>query len=277
MTSSISAETVDVALDRSKARRASGPSASSAALAALLLLCGRVLSCWSQLDYSVLLTLSAGLNALSFYQLLTKIEMQKNVAGISARSIELSVVATCARLTSTLLCPGGGYAPAATAKLYEVADILSLGMAVLVLRSIYTTHRATYLEEHDTMEIKPLAIPCIALAALVRGSLDRSPFFDMMWAISVNLDTVASLPQLWMLVKIGGEVEGMTSHYIALQALSRVCGLAFWSVGATELGSRAARAHVIIAHCIQVLLSLDFLYHYVVAWARAKRVTLVQI
>merc|ERR550537_785209 len=254
-----------------------GPAASTAAFASLLLLCARVLSQWSQLDYSAVLTLSAVLNALSFYQLLTKIEMQKNVAGISARSIELSVVAVCARLTSTLFCPGGGYAPAATARLFEAADVLALGMAVLVLRSIYTTHRATYLAEHDSMEIKPLALPCVALAALVRGSLDRSPFFDMMWAISVNLDTVAALPQLWMLVKIGGEVEGMTSHYIALQALGRACGLAFWSVGAAELGSRAAWWHVIIAHCIQVVLSLDFLYHYVVAWAKAKRVRLVQI
>ena len=85
-------------------------------------------------------------------------------------------------------------------RLFEAADVLALGMAVLVLRSIYTTHRTTYLAEHDTMEVKPLAVPCVALAFLVRGSLDRSPFFDMMWAIAVNLDTVAALPQLWMLV-----------------------------------------------------------------------------
>merc|ERR1719316_987521 len=174
MTSSIStrAETVDVALDRSKAKR-TGPVASNAAFVSLLLLVARVLSRWSQLDFSVVLTLSAVLNALSFYQLLTKIETQKNVAGISARSIELSVVATCARLTSTLFCPGGGYAPAATAQIYEAADVLAVGMAVLVLRSIYTTHRATYLAEHDTVETKVLALPCLALAALVRGSLDR--------------------------------------------------------------------------------------------------------
>merc|ERR1719487_2131079 len=278
MTSSTSTcvETVDVALDRSKAKR-TGPAASNAAFVGLLLLVARALSRWSQLDFSLVLTLSAVLNALSFYQLLTKIEMQKNVAGISARSIELSVVATCARLTSTLFCPGGGYAPAATARLFEAADVLALGMAVLVLRSIYTTHRTTYLAEHDTMEVKPLAVPCVALAFLVRGSLDRSPFFDMMWAIAVNLDTVAALPQLWMLVKIGGEVEGMTSHYIALQALSRACGLLFWSYGSAELGSGAARAHIIIAHCIQVVLTLDFLCHYVAAMLRAKRVRLVQI
>ena len=42
-----------------------------------------------------------------FYQLLTKIEMQKNVAGISARSIELSVV-RCRVLTNVSYVSGNG-------------------------------------------------------------------------------------------------------------------------------------------------------------------------
>ena len=41
----------------------------------------------------------------------------------------------------------------------------------------------------------------------IHADLNRSFLYDTIWAASTNLDTVAMLPQLWMMTRIGGEVE----------------------------------------------------------------------
>lgn len=35
----------------------------------------------------------------------------------------------------------------------------------------------------------------------------------------------------WLLTKLGGNVEALTSHFVALQVLSRCCSFAFWFYG----------------------------------------------
>merc|ERR1719231_1690637 len=100
--------------------------------------------------------------------------------------------------------------------------------------------------------------------------------------MSTNLDTVAMLPQLWMVTKLG-EVESMTSHFVALLIASRACSFAFWFYGYKELrddprGGRAtlnlAGWQLIAAHALQLLLSLEFLYYYVKARIKGGRMQL---
>ena len=49
-----------------------------------------------------------------------------------------------------------------------------------------------------------------------------------------SCDEVAMLPQLWMLSRIGGEVQGMTAHFVLAIMVSRICQTAFWSPGAAS-------------------------------------------
>merc|ERR550537_1873608 len=83
-------------------------------------------------------------------------------------------------------------------------------------------------------------------------------------------DTVAMLPQLWMLVAKGGEVEALTSNYVALVFLSRALAFWFWYTGLPELapkdgGFNIVGCLIVGTHSIQLLLSADFMYHYF-AW-----------
>jgi len=219
-------------------------------------------------DFSGIYTLGMAVQFLAFYMLYAKVNMQRSVAGISAKTLEVYVLVFVCRLSSTLL--RNGYLPMDYSGdfVFQISDILSLAVTISLLRCVRTTHKATYQLEHDSLEIARAIPLCIVLAIFVHGQLNRSPFFDTMWTISMNLDTIAMLPQLWMLSKIGGEVEGMTSHFVALLALSRFCAFTFWFYGYIELqrgGTIIAGYQLIGAHTLQVLLSLDFLYYYLSA------------
>merc|ERR1712118_223524 len=62
----------------------------------------------------------------------------------------------------------------------------------------------------------------------------------------------------------GGEVDGMTSHFVVVLAFSRLCGFTFWYYGYVELYrvSKVAAYQLLFAHGLQALLCLDFVYYY---------------
>lgn len=237
------------------------------AYGAFLLCAGVVVREFSDGDFSLVLTASAGVQCLGFLLLLLKVKHHKTVAGISARTLELYVLVFSFRLSSTLFM--NGYLPVDRSGdwAYQVADVTSMMLVLQLLCCVRKSHRATYLEECDTLDVR-FAVPiCLMLAVFFHGSLNKSPLFDALWSVSTNLEVIAMLPQLWLLSKLGGEVDGMTSHFVAAQALSRVLAFAFWFYGCKEVdakgtGPNVAGALVLVAHGMQVLASADFMYHY---------------
>jgi hypothetical protein len=227
-------------------------------------------------DFSSIYTLGVAVQCLAFYLLNAKVEMQKSVSGISAKTLQVYVLVFVCRLTSTLM--RHGYLPMDVSGdwVFQTADILSLIMTLTLLRRMYTTHSGTYQEDYDTFNVYRLVPPCIVLAMCVHGHLNGCPFYDTIWTASMNLDTIAMLPQLWMLAKIGGEVDGMTSHFVVALAFSRLCGFAFWFYGYRELMrvSAVAAYQLLFAHGMQVFLSLDFVYYYRTARMKGKRMQL---
>jgi hypothetical protein len=226
-------------------------------------------------DYSGIYTLGMAVQCLGFYLLYVKVNAQKSVAGISAKTLEVYVLVFVFRLSSTLT--RNGYLPmdATGDWIFQLADLASLLITLHLLRLVRGTHRSTFQGTKDTMDVARLIPPCVVLAVLVHGNLNKSPFFDVMWTISMNLDTIAMLPQLWMLTKIGGEVNGMTAHFVAALSFSRACSFAFWIYGYKEVGDSSkwnfAGRQLIAAHGLQVLLSLDFMYYYLCARMKGKR------
>jgi len=235
-------------------------------------------------DYSSVLTFGSLIQCFGFYMLFVKVKYQKSVAGLSARTLELYIVIYLCRLTSTLFRVG--YLPVDSSGdwVYQTADVLSLCIAAITLRCIRTTHRFTYQDVFDTLDLRIMVIPCTIFAMFLRGDLNESIFFDTMWATAMNLETIALLPQLWMMMKKGGEVDGMTSHFVASVAAGRMCALAFWWHGYKELEvtdennqtSNIAGKHLMLMHVLQVFFSLDFLAHYAYAFVRNTRVIMPQ-
>jgi len=238
-----------------------------------------VLRKFSEGDFSACLTFGSGIQCLGFFLLLMKIQRRRSVAGISSKCMEVYALVFIFRLSSTLV--KNGYLPVDRSGdwVYQTADIASLMLTLQILFKIHKTHKSTYQAEEDDLNIYRAIPGCMLLALFLHGNLNNSPVFDTLWTIGMNLDTLALVPQLWMLSKIGGEVEGQTSNFCASLTISRLCSFAFWFYGYAELAPRDGSANVagwliIICHSMQVLLSADFLYYYLVARFTGKKMVL---
>jgi len=236
---------------------------------------------FSDHDFSACLTFGAGVQCLGFLALLLKVRTQKTVKGISSKTLEMYVGVFMFRLSSTMV--KNGYLPIDQSGdwAYQLADIVSLFIVFQLLYCCHKTHGSTYQAQHDTLQIQHTLLPCVMLAVCTHGDLNSNQFFDIMWTISMNIDTVALLPQLWMLTKIGGEVEGMTTHFVAAIFVSRICALAFWAYGYVELapqkgGSNVAGYTIIFMHSLQLLMSADFMLHYMKSRFFGKAMVLPQ-
>merc|ERR1719486_1747622 len=226
--------------------------------------------------FSSTLTLSAGLQCLAFVLLTVKIQNQRATTGLSGRMLAMYAMTLCFRLSSTVWL--NGYLPVDKTGdwAYQAIEICCLGLVAYLMRCAFVTHRATYQEQHDSLPIKVqnLVMGCFVLAVVVHPNLDRRPLFDILWTTGCYLETLSMLPQLWMLSKIG-EVEALTSHFVVLSVLSRVCSLIFWHRGFAELtpqdgGFNFAGFGVMGAHIAQLLLSCDFVFLYLRNFHRTR-------
>lgn len=225
---------------------------------------------FSDMDYSAVLTAGAGAQCFGFYLLLQKAKSTHSVAGISSKSLELFVLVFLTRLPCT--CMRNGYLPVDQSGdwVYQVADFCSLLIILQLIYCIQKKYPSTYQHELDTLPIWNAVPACVVGAMMLHGDLNHSFFYDTLWTVSMNLETIAMLPQLWMLVKKGGEVEALTSNYVAALFMTACFKMSFWFYGHEEIGDESnpsmyhmvARYWVAGSHMLQVLLSADFMIHY---------------
>jgi hypothetical protein len=244
-----------------------------AAMVVLYVLFGFACLCiWtkaSDKDFSVTLTASAAVQLLGFVLLSIKVRASKSVAGISSKTLEMYALFFLTRLASTTV--KSGYIPVDRSGRY-VYQLLDVGSFFVVMQLLYCCHKTfkwTYQGDHDTMQIVPLIPPCVLLGYFVHADLNRSWFYDTVWAVSTNIDTLAMLPQLWMMSKIGGEVNGCTAHFTVCIVVSRCLSLAFWATAYADLaddGAHLAAKMILLNNVVQLLLAGDFVYYY----AKAK-------
>jgi len=242
----------------------------------VLMMCiGVVARVFSDCGFSTVLTLGVGVQFFGFQMLLHKVNSQKSVAGISKRTVETYAFVLVVKLCSTLF--KHGYLPVDRSGdfIYQMLDIASLATILRLCTLMRTTYRASYQEEYDTMDVSRLFPICVLMAILIHGDLNNSFIFDTIWTLHMNLDTVAMVPQLWMLMKMG-EVESMTSHFVAALVFSRACTFSFWFYAYVELYGEASVSgyQLIIAQSVKLLIAADFMFYYGKAWYTNKKMVL---
>ena len=131
---------------------------------------------------------------------------------------------------------------------YQLMDFCTLVLAAHVVYCCHKTYAHTYQEENDTFPIAHVVLPCVVLACFVHGDFNRNLFFDIVWFSSLNLETVTMLPQLWMMSKIGGKVNGVSKSFVIGQIVCKVICVTFWIWAYPELidrkGSNLAGKHI---------------------------------
>jgi len=243
--------------------------------AVCLLVCMLVLHHIAEYEFSSVLTLSVFFQCLSFVMVGTQIQKSQSVGGVSAKTMMMYALMFCFRLSST--CFLDGYLPLDKSgdMTYQLADICSLLMVLKVLHCCYFSHKRSYSAEEDSLDIKGLILGCGLLAILIHPDLNDWATFDIAWTMSLYLDTVAMLPQLWVVSK-AGRIPAYTAHYIFTTTVSRGFSAWFWYYGAeniaraSETGFSWGAVAIVVAHLIQFLLLADFAVYYVKAFVTGK-------
>ena len=147
---------------------------------------------------------------------------------------------------------------------------------------IYMKFRSTYDGHHDSFQVLYLLVPAAILAILVNHS--RTPL-EILWTFSIYLESVAILPQLFMITVKNhikrpyfnhfffhhqgsthffciktGEAETITSHYLFAQGLYRGLYILNWIYRYSNEGRVEWIA--VISGIVQTVLYCDFFYLY---------------
>ncbi|KAL7066189.1 hypothetical protein ACR3K2_33560 [Cryptosporidium serpentis] len=229
-------------------------------------------------SFSAILTLSSAFQCFAFLLLTLKVNTQCTISGISLKSQMLYTIALISRLSSTLFF--NGYLPVDRSGdwVYQAADIISLGLSLLLIFWGYTKYKYQYKYDQDKFIIWIPIIFGLILAIIIHPDLNSYFPADFAWTFALYIETIAMLPQLVLMTKIGGEVETLTSHYIASLAVSKCLSFVFWLFSfrelAPEVGKNIAGWTVMLALGTQILLFADFLYAYIKSLRLGKLLTI---
>jgi ER lumen protein retaining receptor len=192
--------------------------------------------------------------------LLLKIWKTRSCAGISGRSQVLFALVFVTRYLDLFTNFISVYNTAM--KLFFLTS--SIGTVYLM----YVKFKATYDSNHDTFRIEFLLIPSAILALLLNHEYS---VMEILWTFSIYLESVAILPQLFMVSKTG-EAESITSHYLFALGSYRALYIFNWVF--RFYGEGFYDIIAIVAGCVQTILYCDFFYLYITKVLKGKKLQL---
>lgn len=181
-------------------------------------------------------------------------------AGISGKSQILFSVVYTARyldLFTTFVSPYNSF-----------MKVVFLAASYATLYLMYVKFKATNDRNHDTFRIEFLLVPVTLLALLVNHEFTP---LEVLWTLSIYLEAVAILPQLFLVSKTG-EAETITSHYLFCLGSYRALYIFNWVYRyyTEEFYDLIA----IVAGIVQTVLYCDFFYLYVTRVIKGKALKL---
>lgn len=243
---------------------------------------------FSDWDFSTVLTASASMQCLAFLLLFVEVQNKKSIRGLSVRTMEIYLAVISLRLFCTLF--KNGYLPVDRSGdfIYQLGDIASLVLASKLYTGMLTEHARSYDAENDTLDTRWVIAGCVGLGFCIHGNLNRSVFFDSAWTAALHMDTVALLPQLWMMRKAGGIVEAGTGNFVACMFVSKFLSWLFWYRGYAELGYGLedgepsadvnwAGYSILMSQTMQVIVCADYMYYYLLAMWRNRPLKLPDV
>ncbi|XP_020378344.1 ER lumen protein-retaining receptor 3 [Rhincodon typus] len=192
--------------------------------------------------------------------LLAKMWKSKSCAGISGKSQLLFALVFTTRyldLFTTFI------------SVYNTTmKIIFLLCIYVTVYLIYIKYSSTFDRENDTFRVEFILVPVAGLSFLVNH--DYAPL-EILWTFSIYLESVAILPQLFMITKTG-EAETITTHYLFFLGLYRALYLANWIWRYHTEGFFDQIA--VVAGVVQTIFYCDFFYLYVTKVLKGKNLSL---
>ncbi|XP_011874741.1 PREDICTED: ER lumen protein-retaining receptor [Vollenhovia emeryi] len=192
--------------------------------------------------------------------LLLKIWKTRSCAGISGKSQILFAIVYTTRYLDLFTTFISAY------NTFMKVVFIAASLATVFL--MYVKFKATYDHNHDTFRIEFLILPAFVLALLINHELS---FVEVLWTFSIYLESVAILPQLFLVSKTG-EAESITSHY--LFALGSYRGLYLFNWVYRYYAEDHYDLIAIVAGLVQTVLYCDFFYLYITKVLKGKKLQL---
>ncbi|TFK45050.1 ER lumen protein retaining receptor-domain-containing protein [Crucibulum laeve] len=185
----------------------------------------------------------------SIFILLHKIQTTRSCRGISFKTQALYVTVFVARYLDLFY---------RYVSLYNsVMKLFFIASSVYILYLMKYKYRPTNDPSIDTFRIEYLLGPCVLLSLIFNYKFSVT---EVLWSFSIFLESVAILPQLFMLQRTG-EAETITTHYLAALGVYRALYIPNWIYRyITEDG--VVDPIAVTAGLVQTGLYIDFFYVY---------------
>jgi len=204
------------------------------------------------------------LHVSSIMLLLYKLHKNKSCIGVSCRTQELYAMVFIFRYTDLLWSFISFYN-----SVMKSAFIISTIYLVYMMRHKQGPVASTYDREKDSFKYELYLLPPACLLGIITAHEWSIP--ELLWTVSIWLESVAIVPQLLLLQRIR-EVENLTSNFVGAMGLYRFFYIINWIYRYMEDG------HVNyvgwLGGVVQTILYLDFFYYYSKAQALGSKMVL---
>ncbi|KAI1753714.1 putative HDEL sequence binding protein [Xylaria castorea] len=194
----------------------------------------------------------------SIFILLHKMTELNGCTGISFKSQALYLVVYITRYLDLF----------STESIYNIVfKILFIGSQGYIVYLMTTKYKPTHDPNLDTFRVQYLLGGAAVLAILIPYRYNLS---EILWAFSIWLESVAILPQLFMLQRTG-EAETITTHYLFALGIYRGLYIPNWIYRWLTEPNHKADWIAIVAGVIQTILYSDFFWIYYTKVMKGKK------
>ncbi|KAL5332241.1 ER lumen protein retaining receptor-domain-containing protein [Aspergillus crustosus] len=197
----------------------------------------------------------------SIFILLQKMKTSSSCSGLSFKSQALYLMVFVTRYLDLFW--------AFTDSLYNTTfKILFIGSSGYILYLMLNDYRPTHDPNLDTFKAQYLLASSALLALIFPHDYSIS---EILWTFSIWLESVAILPQLFMLQRTG-EADTITTHYLFALGLYRALYIPNWVY--RYFAERHFQPVPVLAGVVQTFLYSDFFYIYYTKIMKGKRFSL---
>ncbi|KAL2845810.1 ER lumen protein retaining receptor [Aspergillus pseudodeflectus] len=197
----------------------------------------------------------------SIFILLQKMKSSSSCSGLSFKSQALYLMVFVTRYLDLFW--------AFTDSLYNTTfKLLFIGSSGYIIYLMLNDYRPTHDPNTDTFKVQYLLASSAILALVFPHDYSIS---EILWTFSIWLESVAILPQLFMLQRTG-EADTITTHYLFALGLYRALYIPNWIYRYFSEGH--FQPVPVIAGIIQTLLYSDFFYIYYTKIMKGRKFSL---
>jgi len=193
----------------------------------------------------------------SIFILILKMYSTQSCAGISFKTQVLYLVVFCTRYLDLFTH---------FVSLYNtLMKIFFIASSAFIVYLMLKPYKETVNRQLDTFRVEFLIVPAGIFALLFH---DEFTPLEVLWSFSIFLESVAILPQLFMLQRTG-ECETITTHYLFALGMYRALYPVNWIY--RYYYDSYVEPIVWVAGTVQTVLYLDFFYIYFTRVLRGQR------